>query len=176
MTTYTYSQLEGLWIQAGGPRWRAPLMAAIAMAESGGQSDARNPSGATGLWQILGAVNPQDQSRLTNPSVNAHEAVLKYRSQGLGAWATYTSGAYKKFLRGNPPPPTGPGPGPVTTSSPISGILNFFTNPGDLLQRFGLVIFGGLLIVVGVMLLAGNKTLELTKSASKPKKDGSAKS
>jgi hypothetical protein len=104
VSTYSYAQLERLWINAGGSKSLAPVMAAIAMAESSGNSTAYNPSGATGLWQILGAVNPSDQSKLTNPQVNAHEAVLKYRDQGLSAWETYTNGAYKQFLKGNVPP------------------------------------------------------------------------
>lgn len=99
MTTYSYAQLEGLWINAGGSQALAPTMAAIAMAESGGDSNAYNASGATGLWQILGAVNSADQSNLKDPGTNAKEAVLKYKSQGLGAWVTYTTGAYKQFLK-----------------------------------------------------------------------------
>ncbi len=47
MTHYDYAQLEGLWEDAGGSKALAPIMAAIAMAESGGDSGARNPSGAT---------------------------------------------------------------------------------------------------------------------------------
>lgn len=97
---FSYRQLEQLWISAGGNAALAPIMAAIAMAESGGNPNARNPSGATGLWQILGAVHPADQSRLTDPNVNAREAVAKYHTQGLKAWTTYTSGAYKKFVQG----------------------------------------------------------------------------
>lgn len=173
MTTYTYAQLEGLWIQAGGRKSLAPLMAAIAEAESGGRTDARNPSGATGLWQILGAVNPADQSRLTNPQVNAHEAVLKYRDQGLGAWATYTSGAYKKYLRGKAPPPVTTGPGPVHTTSFLGNIFGIFS--ADTFERVGLVIFGGLLVVVGVLMITGGKTLEVTGLASKPKENGGSK-
>lgn len=107
MTQYNYSQLEELWINAGGNRAIAPVMAAIALAESSGRSDAFNASGASGLWQILGAVNQSDQNQLFNPIVNAHEAVLKYQTQGLGAWVTYTSGAYKQFLQGAAPA-TGP--------------------------------------------------------------------
>jgi hypothetical protein len=105
-TLYTYAQLEGLWINAGGPKALAPVMAAIAEAESGGCSTAYNASGATGLWQILGAVDPSDQSKLTNPSINAKEALLKYKDQGLGAWVTYTTGAYKAFLKGSTTPDT----------------------------------------------------------------------
>lgn len=106
MTVYTYAQLEGLWINAGGPPSLAPLMAAIAEAESSGNSNAYNSSGATGLWQILGAVNPADQANLTNPQTNAKEAVLKYKSQGLSAWVTYTSGAYKQFMNNSTTPDT----------------------------------------------------------------------
>ncbi len=111
-TRYSYAQLEGLWIDAGGKKSLAPVMAAIAMAESGGCSSAQNPSGATGLWQINGAVNPADQGNLTDQHVNASEAVLKWKAQGLNAWVTFTSGAYKQFLRGNVPP-TLNGTGPV---------------------------------------------------------------
>jgi hypothetical protein len=100
---YDYAQLEGLWTGAGGPARLAPLMAAIAMAESGGNPRAYNPSGASGLWQILGAPsgvggNPFD------PQVNARMAVAKWKQQGLGAWVTYTSGAYKRFLQKGVPP------------------------------------------------------------------------
>jgi hypothetical protein len=101
MTVYSYAQLEGLWIQAGGPKQQAPLMAAIAEAESGGNSDAENPSGATGLWQILGNPFP---GNAYDPATNAKMAVAKYHSQGLGAWSTYTNGAYKAYLSGKTTP------------------------------------------------------------------------
>lgn len=99
-STYSYGQLKSLWMLVGGPPSLAPTMAAIALAESGGRSNAYNASGASGLWQILGAVNPADQAHLFNPVVNAREALLKYRTQGLGAWVTYTDGSYQKFLQG----------------------------------------------------------------------------
>jgi Lysozyme like domain len=86
--------LEHLWVQAGGPAGVAHLMAAIAMAESGGDPAAHNASGASGLWQILGLPFPGNPF---NPLENARMAVSKYRSQGLGAWETYTSGAYRGF-------------------------------------------------------------------------------
>jgi len=86
--------LENLWIAAGGPPGVAHLMAAIAMAESGGNSRAYNPSGASGLWQILGVPFPGNPF---DPFTNARMAVAKYESQGLGAWVTYTSGAYRAY-------------------------------------------------------------------------------
>jgi Transglycosylase SLT domain len=75
----------------------AALMAAIAEAESGGNPRAHNASGASGLWQILGLPFP---GNVYDPLTNAKMALAKFRSQGLGAWTTYTSGAYKQFLGG----------------------------------------------------------------------------
>jgi hypothetical protein len=123
VTTYSYSELETLWDDAGGSKALAPLMAAIAMAESGGNSDAKNPSGATGVWQILGAVNPADQDKLTDPAVNAKEAVLKYNSQGLTAWTTYTSGAYKKYYSSDTPASSLPQGGSSSSSASDTSVL-----------------------------------------------------
>jgi hypothetical protein len=90
---YTLSQLANLWTSAGGPPNIATLMAHVAMAESGGRPGARNPSGATGLWQILG--NPFGGNAL-DPYTNARMAVWKYQHQGLGAWAA-SRGGWGKF-------------------------------------------------------------------------------
>jgi hypothetical protein len=86
-------------------------MAAIALAESGGIAGNTNPTdnGGTqtswGLWQISDGTHgwsyggdPYD------PINNERVALQKYHGQGLGAWGTYTSGAYRQFLRGNVPP------------------------------------------------------------------------
>jgi hypothetical protein len=76
---YSYSGLESLWRGAGGPSWAAPRAARIAICESGGYIYAHNPSGASGLWQILGlpfAGNP------FNPFTNARMAVAKFRAAG----------------------------------------------------------------------------------------------
>lgn len=98
----TQSDLAQLWVQAGGPPAAAPTMAAIAMAESGGSTGAQNPSGAAGLWQILPSAHPQFNVHqlLTDPAYNARAAVSVYNSQGLGAWSTYTNGAFKQYLSG----------------------------------------------------------------------------
>ena len=124
MATYDYGQLEQLWIQAGGPRAVAPLMAAIAMAESSGNPNAKNPSGASGLWQILGNPFPGDPF---NPETNARMAVAKYKDQGLDAWVTYTSGAYKRFLKGGVPPQGAGAAQAHTTAAGGSGGPGFWT-------------------------------------------------
>lgn len=74
---YSYAALESLWVQAGGPSWAASNAASIALCESGGRWWAHNPSGATGLWQILGQVVAGD---LYDPMVNAENAVSKFKS------------------------------------------------------------------------------------------------
>lgn len=156
-TLYTYAQLMGLWIQAGGSKALAATMAAIAMAESGGCSTAYNASGATGLWQILGAVNPADQANLTDPAVNAHEAVLKYQSQGLTAWTTYTSGAYEAYLSNGTTPDTNvPGSSPSSSSAATASVNCVISVPvfGCVMdQGEARALIGGLLM--GAALLIG---------------------
>lgn len=103
-SSYSYVQLEDLWVQAGGPPRLAPLMAAIAMAESSGNPNARNPSGASGLWQILGQPFA---GNVFDPYTNAQMAVWKWKVQGLRAWQTYTNGDYRQYLQRGayvPPP------------------------------------------------------------------------
>lgn len=102
--TYGKSQLADLWKQAGGPPGIANLMAAIALAESSGRSDAigvpTSGGRARGLWQIMW---PLHQGRFpgmdpSNPADNAKMAVSIYKSQGLSAWEAYTRGMHRKFM------------------------------------------------------------------------------
>jgi hypothetical protein len=86
--------LEDLWYRAGGGAKLAPLMAHVAQAESGGNPQARNPSGASGLWQILGKPF---SGNVFNPLTNARMAVWKYRHQGLGAWAA-SRGTWGRYV------------------------------------------------------------------------------
>lgn len=105
----TYSQLEGVWIQGGGQASLAPLMAAIALAESGGQTDSLNPTdnggrqSSYGLWQISTGTHAAPSANWGDPVENARLANGKLKSQGLAAWGTYTSGAYKPFLKNGVP-------------------------------------------------------------------------
>lgn len=95
MTTYTFAQLEGLWIQAGGSKALAPLMAGVAEVESGGNPQAENPSGATGLWQIEWPLYrnlvPGATSRQAyfNPQINAAAAVKLSRNTMAGIQANW---------------------------------------------------------------------------------------
>lgn len=85
---------------------------AIALAESGGRSQAHNatpPDDSYGLWQInmLGALGPQrrdqfdlDANReLFDPGTNAEAAfAISGRGESFRPWTTYTSGAYRSHL------------------------------------------------------------------------------
>lgn len=112
MANYTYSQLEALWIQAGGPSSVAPIAAAIALAESSGNSGALNLTDnngtqtSVGLWQVSNGTHQYPQSWLTAAG-NAQEAVAKFKAAGgFSPWGTYDSGAYRSFLQSGVAPAT----------------------------------------------------------------------
>jgi hypothetical protein len=123
---YSKQQLMQLWVQAGGPASVANIAAAIALAESGGNANARNSIGATGLWQIYNG--PNTDPGLRDPMANARAAVAKYRAaHGFTPWTTYTGadtpGHEKTYLRflgagavaGGPTTPVAP-----ATATPIT--------------------------------------------------------
>jgi hypothetical protein len=108
---YNLSQLETIWQQAAaGTKYASKawglLMGAIALAESSGRPDAVNPNdnngtqSSYGLWQISNGTHNPPSTNWADPITNAHLAIGKLNSQGLGAWGTYTSGAYRKYLSG----------------------------------------------------------------------------
>lgn len=106
MTQLSYGQLMGYAIAAGFPVAVAPVMAAIAEAESSGNPDAThvNTNGSTdsGLWQI-NTVNSgviAQYGNVFDPLSNARMAHAIYSGQGLSAWSTYNSGAYRSHLVG----------------------------------------------------------------------------
>lgn len=95
----SFRQLEELWIAAGGARIEAPIMAAIALAESKGEVHATghddNGTEDRGPWQIntsWGSLSTYDVAG------NAKAAVEIHAKQGLGAWTAYNNGEYKKYL------------------------------------------------------------------------------
>lgn len=102
---YSFRQLEALYVQAGGSSKLAPVMAAIAKAESSGNPQARhiNSNGSIdqGLWQINTSNSALYQGKnIYDPLENARVAVRLAEHSGnkLRNWTTYTSGAFTKFL------------------------------------------------------------------------------
>lgn len=88
---YSKADLAALWKRANGDLGDANLMAAIGMAESGGDPNAGHAHPYHGLWQV-GPGGSFD------PFTNAREAGEKLRTQGLTAWEAYTNGSYRKFM------------------------------------------------------------------------------
>jgi hypothetical protein len=71
-------------------------MVAIALAESGGNTDAHaltSREDSRGLWQINVRAHPQyATSNLYDPAVNANAAKDVLARQGFGAWSVWTGG------------------------------------------------------------------------------------
>lgn len=178
MSTYSYGQLEGLWINAGGSPALAPLMAAIALAESGGDPTAENKTDNSGrqtswgLWQISNGTHNEPVPGILDPETNAQQAVKKYKSQGLRAWGTYTSGAYQKYMKNNVDPitsglPTGSTPANSTAEQTGiagdvggaigSGLAKAFTavfEPFIKVTVWGMeALIGGAMIVAGFLIV-----------------------
>ena len=110
---YNPSQLLQFARGAGFQGNDAHTMAAIMMAESSGDPTAHNQNAQTGdnsygLAQInmIGNLGParlkqfglKNASQLFDPATNVKAAKTVKDSSGFGAWSTYGSGAYKKFL------------------------------------------------------------------------------
>ena len=145
-TRYTYAQLEGIWINNGGNKAMAPLMAAVAEVESGGCSTAYNASGATGLWQIEWPLHegivPGATSRqaLFNPNTNAKAAIrlsgnVNSVAPGSPVYDNWLEdeppGAYKQFLKNSTTPDTNVPGG--STGGGTTATLTAASSPGCLL-------------------------------------------
>ena len=154
-TKYSYAQLEGLWINAGGSKALAPVMAAIAEAESSGCSAAYNSSGASGLWQVEPSnaqYVPGGYGNIFSPADNAKAAVGVYKAQGLDAWQTYTNGAYKAFVSGGTTPDTNVAGSPATTAAAsASGCVISVPLVGTCLftKTEARALIGGLILAAG---------------------------
>lgn len=124
MTTFSYSDLEQIWINNGGSAIFAPIAAAIAMAESGGNSDAvgSNSNGSVdrGLWQINssnGALSTTDINgnakaavQMSNNGTNWKPWCTAYSDGACGTKGGTFLGAgapYQKFLSGQSQVPQG---------------------------------------------------------------------
>jgi Lysozyme like domain len=106
--TLTYSQLEQLWISAGGAKDKAPLAAAVAIAESGGRQIRSKPNGNgsvdVGYWQI----NTVHGSQATlDPMGNARAAIAI--SQNGSTWKPWCTAWSTGACRGTYDP-TGSSP------------------------------------------------------------------
>lgn len=68
------------------PDWAAERMVRIARCESGYRPEAYNPSGASGLWQIMPFWQNAWPGNYFDPWTNAAVAYQIWLTQGFGAW------------------------------------------------------------------------------------------
>lgn len=99
---YSYSELVTFARDANFTGRSAEIIAAIGMAESGGDDQAVNPNdpngGSFGVLQING-IHPGAKDTLGNPSLsfNMAEEISKSGTD-FKPWSTYTSGRYLQFM------------------------------------------------------------------------------
>jgi len=192
LAKYNFKQIENIWVKNGGSKKLAPVMAAIALAESGGYTQAKhkNSNGTIdqGLWQINSSnYKLYKGHNIYDVNVNAHAAKrLAEGGNGLGNWTTYTSGAYKKYLPKNYPK----GQGVISTlrgigdaaihpvrdvqqvvgaagnvaASPIESALTWF---GKRLGFALIIMGGGGLILLGLLLIGADLGLAAFAGASR---------
>lgn len=121
MPKLSQGQIAAYAQSAGLSAKDAKIAAAIAMAESGGNTRAHNPvppDNSYGLWQInmLGSLGPDrrkklgisSNSQLLDPAVNARAmAMISSGGTNWQPWSTFTNGAYKKYMDGDTTAPAG---------------------------------------------------------------------
>lgn len=116
---YSFAQLSQIALENGFDISTVPTIAAIGMAESGGDDQAVNPNdpngGSFGVLQING-IHPGAKDTLGNAALAFKMAFeISKNGSNFSPWSTYTSGRYLKFL---PSAPTASLP--QTTQSTVS--------------------------------------------------------
>jgi Lysozyme like domain len=175
MPVLTDAQIASYAIGAGFTGSDVGIAVAIALAESGGNTDAkntanRNGSQDDGLMQINTIHKAlRATGNVYNPADNMRMARSVFTSAGnrWTPWSTYNSGSYLRFLSrgraaaGAPDSsgavggsiPGGVGGSTNAASDPTAG-LSYFTNPG-LWARVGVFVLGGALLVFALWKLTG---------------------
>lgn len=187
MTQLTTAQLAGYAKGAGFTGADVSIAVAVAMAESGGRTDAtnHNKNGSTdyGPWQInsvhaalLAGRNWQD------PAQNAQMAYAVFKGSGWRAWSTYNSGRYLAFLgqgqaaagsaaimggaaaAADSGTATGENTAASAGATSVASFFHFASDPHNW-QR--LAYFVGGLIVLGIALWMVVRKTDAYKAASK---------
>jgi murein DD-endopeptidase MepM/ murein hydrolase activator NlpD len=121
VTLLSQSQVRQYASNAGFTGSNLNIATAIAMAESGGNTQAVNTSdpygGSFGLFQINAAhfhAGGTTQACALDPQCASNYAYSLFKSQGFQPWGTYTNGAYQKFMG---------------TASSSTGVQPWFTFP-----------------------------------------------
>lgn len=154
MATLSRDELRKLASDAGFTGDDVDIAAAVALAESGGNTQAHNttpPDDSYGLWQInmYGNLGPSrrrayglpSNDTLYDPRRNAMVAKHIKDSSGWNAWTTYTTDEYKQFMDKSLTDKIGSGIADATGLSAVASAVN----------SVGQNIFNGLASLVGIM-------------------------
>lgn len=171
MATLTDAQIAGYAKGAGFPAGEIANAVAVALAESGGRTDAnhRNSNGTMdyGLWQINsihGSILASGDK--FNPADNARMAYQIWKDAGgkWRPWYTFTSGRYRAYVpRGTVASGapaiggSGGGAGGTDLSASFPSLNNPFESllQGGLWVRLGTFLLGGLLLLIGFIRISG---------------------
>ena len=172
MAKLKYRELISVSLSTGLSPDQAVIATAIALAESGGDSDAINRGDAApptwgpsiGLWQIRsmpaqsGTGESRDAEQLRDVAFNAKSMyAISNGGTNWTPWSVYKSGAYRKFLGTYEP---------SAVSETVDTVLAPVATSVDLIQRIssmplpskrqvGVFAGGAVLIVAGVALIVG---------------------
>lgn len=163
------AQIATLMRNAGFPAAEIPTGVAVALAESGGNSDAVGPVNSNGTrdWGLF-QINDVHKNRpgfanRMDPQTNTNLAFAIWKDAGgkWTPWSTFNSGRYRTFLpRGilasgakADTPASTPASAPAAAVSAINPDLTL----GSFWLRVGVFLLGGLLIIVGLAALTNNK-------------------
>lgn len=171
MTQLSDSQIAGLLKAGGFPADQIGTGVAIALAESGGRTDALNTSNSNGSWDAglmqVNSIHGYSQSYLFDVHNNVAAALKIYKAAGnrWTPWSTYNSGSYRVFLpRGNlaagNPSAAPPGTGTPATP-PLENAASGNPNVSDLTLggfwlRVGVFLLGGVMLIVGLVSLVNH--------------------
>lgn len=129
MTILSQAQIAGLAQQVGLSGRAMQIASAVAMGESGGDTNALNPGHggseySVGLWQINLLAHPQyTEAQMKDPLQNA-KAMYAISSGGTNwnPWGAYTNGRYLSYMTSTVVPE-------AYTSTTTSGAQSMTTNP-----------------------------------------------
>ncbi len=182
MAKLSPEQIAVLVLQNGIPENMAATAVAIALAESGGDTNSHNttpPDNSYGLWQInmYGSLGPSrrrelgiaNNDALFDPNVNAR-AMKRYSNNGQNwrPWSTYPTRYLTHLNRANQavrnarngvteqPPPLEHGDG-LQIPNPFSNLetaLKTITNP-QAWRRASYFVIGGVMVGMAVIRIAG---------------------
>lgn len=190
MATLTPAQIAGYARQAGFSGSALATSVAVALAESGGRTDAtnvnRNGSVDRGLWQLNDGAHPWVKSiNWQDPAANAAGAYRIYREAGgsFRPWVAYTSGRAGQFQlqasQAAGAPASVENAGLLDKLNPFDDVADAARSAGDAVKlaasagvwisnphnwlRVAYVVIGGALIIAGVQLTVSGRVSKVVQ-------------